>query len=170
MSEKMSAKDVVDFLNSYFSYMTVPIMEHRGVVNKFMGDAVMAVFAPQFGSKNHVDDGMQAVLGMRNKLAEFNSKGTFPYEVRFGVGLHSGVLVAGNIGTEKRLEYTLIGDTVNIASRIETENKALNSNILISDEVYRRTSPELKKGISFEKCENVRLRGKAQPITLYKVL
>lgn len=170
LSETMSAKSVVSFLNNYFAHITEPIMERGGFINKFIGDAVMGVFAPQFGSRNHVDDALLAALGMREKLAEFNTKGLMPKPVNFGVGIHTGPLVAGNVGTEKRMEYTLIGDTVNIASRIEGENKALGSTILISGDAYDRLSPELRSKSSFEKYENIRIRGKQKTLTLYKVL
>ncbi|MBI3550992.1 MAG: adenylate/guanylate cyclase domain-containing protein [Elusimicrobia bacterium] len=170
MSEKMSPQDLVAFLNSYFSFITEPIGAHHGVVNKFIGDAVMAIFAPQFGSTDHAGDAVKAALAMREKLAEFNAKGVVPHEVRFGVGLHTGVLVAGNIGTEKRLEYTVIGDTVNVASRVESHNKALNSTILISEGVFNRLADKLKGGLKVERCENVKVKGKERALVLYKVL
>lgn len=169
LSETMSAKAVVSFLNSYFAHITEPIMERGGFINKFIGDAVMGVFAPQFGSRNHVDDALLAALGMRDKLAEFNTKGLMPAPVNFGVGIHTGPLVAGNVGTEKRMEYTLIGDTVNIASRIEGENKALGSTILISGDAYDRLSPDIRSKSSFEKFDNIQIRGKRKTLTLYKV-
>lgn len=169
LSEKMSAREVVDFLNQYFSYITKPIMENNGIINKFIGDAVMAIFAPQFGSKDHVDDAVKTVVEMREQLAEFNKNRKVQYEINFGVGLHTGLLVAGNIGTEKRLEYTVIGDTVNIASRIESATKTFNSDILISENTYNNLSEEYKKTLSFEKCESIFLKGKEKPLTLYKI-
>lgn len=170
LSEAMSAKAVVGFLNAYFGHITEPIMGHGGFINKFIGDAVMGVFAPQFGSDMHVDDALKAALGMRAKLAEFNATGFMPEPVSFGVGIHTGPLVAGNVGTEKRMEYTLIGDTVNIASRIEGENKALGSTILISGDAYDRLSPGLRSRTSFEKHDDIRIRGKKKTLTLYRVL
>lgn len=170
LSEAMSAKAVVSFLNAYFAHITDPIMAHGGFINKFIGDAVMGVFAPQFGSRAHVDDALKAALAMREKLAEFNAAGLMPEPVSFGVGIHTGPLVAGNVGTEKRMEYTLIGDTVNIASRIEGENKNLGSTILISGDAYDRLSPELRSSVSFSRHENILIRGKRKALTLYKVL
>lgn len=168
MSERMPPQELVAFLNEYFSYVTAPISAHNGMINKFIGDAVMAVFAPQFGSKNHVDDAVRAALGMREKLAELNARGG--PEIRFGVGLHTGTLVAGNIGTEKRLEYTVIGDTVNVASRIESQNKDLGSVILISEAVHEGLSPALRATVRSERCDNVKVKGRAQSLVLYKVL
>lgn len=168
MSERMPAQELVAFLNTYFSYVTQPIAAHDGMINKFIGDAVMAVFAPQFGAKSHVDDALRAALGMRAKLAELNARGG--PEIRFGVGLHTGTLVAGNIGTEKRLEYTVIGDTVNVASRIESQNKDLGSVILISEAVQRGLSPALRDSLRMERCDNVKVKGREQSLVLYKVL
>ena len=170
LSERMSPEELVRFLNSYFSYVTEPIMAHRGMVNKFIGDAVMAVFAPQFGSSDHVDDAVRAALGMRERLAAFNAAGVGPGGVGFGVGLHTGRLVAGNIGTEKRLEYTVIGDTVNIASRIESMNKDLGSVILVSGAVHDRMSSALRETLRAELCSDVKLKGKDKPMSLYKLL
>ncbi|MCM2305807.1 MAG: adenylate/guanylate cyclase domain-containing protein, partial [Elusimicrobia bacterium] len=168
ISERMPPQELVAFLNEYFSYVTEPIAAHGGMINKFIGDAVMAVFAPQFGSRNHVDDAVRAALGMRAKLAELNARGG--PEIRFGVGIHTGMLVAGNIGTQKRLEYTVIGDTVNVASRIEGQNKDLGSVILISGAVHDRLSPELGAALRVERCDNVKVKGREQALVLYKVL
>lgn len=168
MSEDMPPQELVAFLNEYFSYVTGPISAHNGMINKFIGDAVMAVFAPQFGSKDHVDDALRAALGMREKLAELNARGG--PEIRFGVGLHTGTLVAGNIGTEKRLEYTVIGDTVNVASRIEGQNKDLGSVILVSSAVYERLSPALRAQVRAERCDDVKVKGRERALVLYKVL
>jgi class 3 adenylate cyclase len=170
MSERMQPDALVNFLNSYFSHVTVPVMEHRGVINKFIGDAVMAVFAPQFGSENHADDAIAAATGMREALARFNAERDGETPVEFGVGIHTGTLVAGNIGTETRLEYTLIGDTVNVASRIESSNKALGSTILVSAATRERMSPEKRGAIEFERLDDVRLKGKSEATTLYKVV
>jgi len=169
MSETMSAPEVVSFLNDYFAKITVPIMEHRGVINKFIGDAVMAVFAPQFGSEAHADDCFQAILGMRKALEEYNMRRHKDDAIRFGVGVHTGLLVAGNIGTEKRLEYTLIGDTVNIASRIESQNKELDSTVLVSKEFFEKVSAERTEGHAFERFEDIRVKGKEKTLTLFKL-
>lgn len=169
LSETLTPQQLVGFLNSYFSYVTEPITAHGGMVNKFIGDAVMAVFAPQFGSKDHVADGVRAALGMREALARFNASRPGLPPVAFGVGLHTGTLVAGNIGTEKRLEYTVIGDTVNIASRIESHNKELESTILVSEEVYSRLPAPLREEVRAQRCEDVRLKGKQRALVLYKL-
>lgn len=170
MSEKMTAREVVDFLNEYFSYISEPIIQNHGVINKFIGDAVMAIYSPHLGSENHVADAVKSAVGMREKLKEFNSAKKYGFEVRFGIGIHTGTLVAGNIGTKSRLEYTVIGDTVNVASRIETENKNFGSDILVSESVIESLDQNLKSSIATEKCPPISVKGKEKPVLLYKIL
>ena len=170
MSERMTPQELVTFLNSYFSFVAGPIAENRGVINKFIGDAVMAIFCPQFGSKDHAADAVAAALAMRARLADFNAGRAGLPPVRFGVGIHSGVLVAGNIGTESRLEYTVIGDTVNTASRLESLNKSLDSTILLSDETRGRLPAALLSRVSLERCDGVRVKGKESALTVFKVV
>jgi len=170
MSEKMSAREVVDFLNEYFSYISEPILNNHGVINKFIGDAVMAIYSPHLGSADHIADAVRSAVGMREKLKEFNASKKYGFEVRFGVGVHTGMLVAGNIGTKSRLEYTFIGDTVNVASRIETENKSFGTDILISGHVADNLDAGLKSMLSLEKCPPISVKGKEKPVQLYKIL
>lgn len=169
MSEQMTPEAVVRFLNSYFSFITGPIMKNNGVINKFIGDAVMAIFTPNLGSLYHVDDAVKAVLEMREKLKEFNQSGNMGSEIRFGIGLNTGVLVAGNIGTDKRVEYTVIGDTVNIAARLESETKNHDCDIIISETVYDKLSEPLKAGLNFAKISELILKGKENPVIAYKI-
>ncbi len=170
MSEKMSPEEVVSMLNTYFSYITEPIMQNRGVINKFIGDAVMAIFTPHLGSENHVEDAINAALGMRAKLQELNSSGQLKYPVQFGVGLNSGDLVAGNIGTEKRFEYTVIGDTVNVASRMESLSKQLGHDIILSMSTVDLVSTELKSALQLEKSDPVQIKGKSEPASVFKLI
>lgn len=167
LCEGLPPEELVRLLNSYFSFVAEPIMENRGMVNKFIGDAVMAVFAKQFGSSEHPDDAVRAALGMRERLAAFNAHEK--RDLRFGVGIHTGILVAGNIGTPKRLEYTVIGDTVNIASRIESTNKELGSVILVSEDAYARLSPDLRASLKATRREDIRLKGKEKPVALWSI-
>lgn len=169
MSEKMTPREVVEFLNEYFAHVTGPIMEHRGVINKFMGDAVMAVYAPLLGSDDHAGDAVRSALGMRKALERFNASGRTPGEVRFGVGIQTGALVAGNVGTLARLEYTVIGDTVNVASRLESATKELGADILVSEAVRDKVEPAMKGKASFERMGDVALKGKSRPVTLFAV-
>ncbi len=170
MSEQMSPEEVVSMLNTYFSYITEPINLNRGVINKFIGDAVMAIFAPHLGSENHVEDAINASLSMRERLKDLNSSGKLKMPIKFGVGLNTGTLVAGNIGTEKRFEYTVIGDTVNVASRMESLTKDLNTDILISENTFNRLKHGFFDKIAVEKSEPVKIKGKSELMPVYKLL
>ncbi|HBE89003.1 MAG TPA: hypothetical protein DDW67_07690 [Elusimicrobia bacterium] len=168
LSEKLPPAELIKFLNEYFAHITAPIAENRGVINKFIGDAVMAIFSPVFGVEDHRAAAVRAALGMREALARFNAEGKYP-PVEFGVGLHSGGLVAGNVGTESRLEYTVLGDTVNVASRIESQTKAAAAEILLSEAVMAGVRPEDFPGVKFVKGQPVLMKGKSEPMSLYSI-
>ncbi|OGR68324.1 MAG: hypothetical protein A2081_01895 [Elusimicrobia bacterium GWC2_61_19] len=170
LSEKMSASMLVEFLNNYFHYITPPITANHGVINKFIGDAVMAIYTPLLGSDDYAADAVRAAVGMRKALAEFNAAGKTPGLVDFGIGIHSGKLVGGNIGTVSRLEYTFIGDTVNIASRLESRTKDFNTDILVSGPALERARGSLGETFKFEAMGKAALKGKAEPVEIYKVL
>ncbi len=169
LSESMSAAEVVAFLNEYFRYVTVPITSHHGVINKFIGDAVMAVFTPQLGSADYAADAVRAAVDMRRALAEFNAaRGGEP--VAFGVGVHCGRLVAGNVGTFSRLEYTFIGDTVNAASRLQGKTKDYGVDLLVSGEVTAKARGSLDGAVSFEPLGKAALKGRVGQLEVYKVV
>ncbi|OGR81776.1 MAG: hypothetical protein A2X32_09855 [Elusimicrobia bacterium GWC2_64_44] len=169
LSETMSASDLVDFLNKYFHYITPPIAEHNGVINKFIGDAVMAIYTPALGSDDFAADAVRAAIGMRAALEDLNASGEAPGKVEFGIGIHCGKLVAGNIGTAARLEYTFIGDTVNIASRLESKTKDLNTDIVVSATALEKARASLGAGIKFEPLGKVALKGKSEALEIFKL-
>jgi len=168
LSEKLPPVELIRFLNEYFTYVTRPITENKGVINKFMGDAVMAIFSPVFGVEDHQAAALRAALGMREALKAFNAQGKYP-EVFFGVGVHSGGLVAGNVGTVERLEYTVLGDTVNVASRIESQTKTAATQILLSEATVKGLDRNNFMGVNFIACPPVLMKGKSAPMVLYKV-
>lgn len=170
LSEKMSAGDLVEFLNKYFYFITPPITDHNGVINKFIGDAVMAIYTPLLGSDDYAADAVRAAVGMRAALADFNASGQAPGKVEFGIGIHSGKLVAGNIGTKARLEYTFIGDTVNIASRLESKTKDFDTDVLISAPALERARASLGAGLKFEPLGKAALKGKSETVEIYKLV
>lgn len=170
LSEKLAASELVDFLNGYFHYITPPITANKGVINKFMGDAVMAIYTPLLGSSDYAADAVRAAVGMRKALAEFNASGKAPGTVEFGIGIHSGKLVGGNIGTAFRLEYTFIGDTVNIAARLESKTRELNTDILVSGPAVQKASGSLGGAVAFASLGKAALKGKAEAVEIYKVL
>jgi class 3 adenylate cyclase len=168
LSEELSPMDLIDFLNTYFSYMVKPIQDERGVINKFLGDSIMAVFSPVFGVEKHSSAAVRAALKLRASLKELNSTGKFP-EVRHGVGIHTGILIAGNIGAEERKEYTVIGDTVNIASRIESQTKVFNTDILLSENLVNQIDLKEFPKNKFLPYEPVLMKGKSYSMTLFQI-
>ncbi len=169
LSEKMSASMLVEFLNGYFHYITPPIAAHHGVISKFMGDAVMAIYTPLMGSGDYAADAVRAAVDMRKALSEYNDSGKLHGRVEFGIGVHCGKLVAGNIGTAARLEYTFIGDTVNIASRLESKTKDFNTDIIVSEAAVVKASGSLGGSVAFEPLGKAALKGKSEMMELYKV-
>jgi adenylate cyclase len=168
ISEKMDAQSLVALLNQYFSEMVGVIMQHDGVVDKYIGDAIMAVFGAPVPRPDDALNAVRAAVRMRVALGHLNDRlrerGIAP--IRTGIGIHTGDVVAGNIGSEQRMEYTVIGDAVNVASRLEGSTKDLGVDVLISDATY-----ELVQGhIRARKIRQITVKGRNEPIMTYEVL
>ncbi len=142
ISESMEPEQVVEFLNEYMSLMVGIIHNSGGVVDKFIGDAIMALWGIPVSKGNDIVNCLDAALAMRHVMFEFNEKrrSMDEPEIKIGCGINSGPVVAGQIGSEDRLEYTVIGDTVNLASRIEALNKPFGTDILVSEQTYKHVS------------------------------
>lgn len=172
ISEKMNPREVVDFLNSYLSGMIDVIIENNGIIDKFMGDGILAVFGVPVSTEDHAESGIKAALAMNEKLRLLNQErskeGLFP--IKIGIGVHSGPVIGGNLGNNNKLEYTVIGDTVNVASRIENLTKRYKSPLIISGTTHEHLSKEMKKRIDMKAIANAEIRGKEQPLTLYSMI
>ncbi|PJZ68457.1 adenylate/guanylate cyclase domain-containing protein [Leptospira perolatii] len=168
MAEKMRPSEVVEFLNQYFTEMVECIYLTQGIVDKFIGDAIMAHWGALYSDGNDTRNAVNAALLMRNALLEFNRIGLQMGrpKARFGCGINTGPVVAGQIGSEKKYEFTVIGDTVNLASRIEYMNKDFGTDILVSESSYLK----VQETFYFEKLPAIWIRGKEEPQTLYAVL
>lgn len=167
-SNERSPEEVVAMLNSYFEVMVGIITKHGGVVDKFVGDAIMAIWGAPTGTPDDARHAVNACLEMRVALVEFNQKrienGEVP--IKMGMGLHAGTVVAGTVGSNTRLEYTVIGDTVNTASRIESATKTYGTDLLISEAVVKRIDEEfIVKSVGMTK-----LKGKTDSLKLASVL
>ncbi|MCC6277190.1 MAG: DUF4339 domain-containing protein [Oligoflexia bacterium] len=169
MSERMSPDEVVRMLNEYMTEMVRIIYKHHGVVDKYVGDAIMALWGIPNSGPNDVLHAVQACLEMRRSLITLNQKRRMRGQpaLRIGMGLHSGDVLAGNIGSEERLEYTVIGDTVNQASRIESANKELGSDLLISETTYALVRHQ---GVVVGPPIPIQVKGKSQGIVVYQVI
>lgn len=166
-AEKRTAMELVTILNEYFTEMVDCVMSEGGVVDKYIGDNIMAVFGAPVSRPDDATRAVRAALKMRGALAtlnaRFEARGIEP--LRFGIGLHTGEVVAGNIGSAKRMEYTVIGDAVNVASRLESKTKDLGTDLLISDETNARLTD-----ITTEPIGDVQVKGRAAPVKIFKVV
>ncbi|XOF34965.1 MAG: CHASE2 domain-containing protein [Candidatus Electrothrix sp. YB6] len=170
MAEKMSPDNLCSFLNQYMTPMTGAIMERRGTVDKFIGDAIMAFWNAPLDTPNHLQLACDCALSMLRELAELNRNWQKEglSEVQIGIGLHFGQARVGNMGSQHRFDYTVIGDTVNLASRLEGLTKLYGVNILVSDAVARAMAQE--NAFFFRQIDTVRVLGKKTPVTLYQLL
>jgi adenylate cyclase len=168
ISEKLEPEEVVEFLNEYMTRMVACVNNTGGVVDKFIGDAIMAVWGAPVSYGNDIQNAVNGALMMRNELVIFNRGrgGVKKPIIRIGCGINYGPVLAGQIGSEERMEYTVIGDTVNLASRIESLNKPFGTDILISSDAY-----EMVKGIyRVEPMQKIKVKGKSEPQQIYAVL
>ena len=164
MSENMKPEELIKFLNAYFSEMVGCVVKNKGTVDKYIGDAIMAHWGAIRVHKNPSDAALRSALQMRASLAKFNKRRA--HKIRFGIGINHGPVVAGQIGSQERLEYTVIGDTVNLASRLEGLTKQLKVDILIADNVYQA----VKKDFHVESLGAIKVRGKQKAVNIYAVL
>jgi len=155
-------------LNEYFERMVDVILGHRGVLDKFIGDAVMALFGVPFNGAHDADDAVQVANTMFVALRELNvargRKGKGPLDI--GVGISTGVVVVGNIGSTRRMEYTAIGDSVNLASRLESATKFYGAKILLSE--FTRT--DLTRATLLREIDRLRVKGRQEPVAIYEAM
>jgi adenylate cyclase len=168
MSEEMhDAQALVSLLNEYFTEMVSIVMQEDGVVDKYIGDAIMAVFGAPVSKPDDAVRAVRAAIRMREALATLNerlaSRGISP--LRTGIGIHTGEVVAGNIGSEQRMEYTVIGDAVNLASRLESSTKELGVDVLISGDTYALVKDTCVATLVRE----ITVKGRVEPVTTYSV-
>ena len=166
LSEELAPEQVVEMLNEYLTLTTEAIFSNGGTLDKFIGDATMAVFNAPVDLPDYRAKAVQAALDIVHGAEKINEriKKKIGREVSFGVGVHCGTAVVGNIGCETRMDYTAIGDTVNTASRLE--GKALGGQVVISEAMYRSLGDRLVT----EPLGEVELKGKAEPLQIYSAL
>ncbi|MDA3899924.1 MAG: HAMP domain-containing protein [Spirochaetes bacterium] len=168
ISEELEPEEVVEFLNEYMTEMVNCVSKTHGVVDKFIGDAVMAVWGTPVSHGNDTENAIDGALMMRQALIKFNKKRGGPKKpiIRIGCGINTGPVIAGQIGSHDRMEYTVIGDAVNLASRVEGLNKAFGTDILISDNSYQLVKDIFK----VEAMRKITVKGKRKPQQIYAVL
>ncbi|MGE0863848.1 MAG: CHASE2 domain-containing protein [Vicinamibacterales bacterium] len=167
MSEKGSPEEVVAQLNEYFSRMVAVVFDYRGTVDKFVGDMVMALFGAPLDDEEHAEHAVQTALAMVKALGELNaewqSQGRAVLDI--GIGINTGDMVAGNIGSDTIMSYTVIGDAVNLGARLESLNKDYGTRIIISE----ATRAHLKGRYDIHPLGDVVVKGKTKPVAIFEV-
>ncbi|MGB7895563.1 MAG: adenylate/guanylate cyclase domain-containing protein [Microcoleus sp.] len=178
ISEKMRPRDLLTWLNNYLEAMTDCIMDHGGVVDKYIGDAIMAVFGVPFCHTEYAEiqqDALNAVaacIAMHERLHQLNQQLRSEHKplIKFGIGLHTGQLVAGSVGGSRRLNYSVIGDAVNVAARLEAMNKEIVSDSPFNLLVTARTFSYVRDRYEGQKVGSIQLRGKKEETVVYAIL
>lgn len=167
LSERMEPEEVVAFLNDYLQRMVEIVFEEGGIVDKFIGDAVMAIFGAPLPRPDDAVRAVRAAQRMLQELDKFNEEQARKggVHIRIGIGIHSGMLIAGNIGSDRKMEYTVIGDTVNIASRVQDLTKEFGVEIMITQGCYEAAG----KAVPARLLPPVLVKGKELPLTVYEV-
>jgi adenylate cyclase len=168
LSESLGAQDTVALLNEFLSAMVAVILNRKGILDKYIGDGVMAVFGVPFVGEQDADNAVQAAVEMVRALRAFNEareyQGGAPLQL--GIGLNTDEVVAGNIGSPQRMDYTVIGDGVNLASRLEGATKYYGVDILVSESTIAATT----RSFLTREIDSIRVKGKARSVAVHEVL
>jgi class 3 adenylate cyclase len=175
MSEKLSSREVFEMLNAWLPRACAPVLAHGGNVDKFIGDAVMAVFGAPVHQTDHARRAIAAAREMAAAAEDFRrwlesrfpDRGLPPFAI--GIGIHSGKAVVGNLGTDRRVEFTAIGDAVNLASRLESSTKELGWRIVASSDTLAAAGPGIAAGATGQRA-TISVKGKAAPIEVVEIL
>ena len=168
ISEALSPEDLVHLLNRYLSLMTRAVMDRGGTVDKFEGDAIMAFWGAPLPQEDHAWRACQSALEQQEIMARFRAEVLaegLP-ELRVRMGLNTGPMIVGNMGSEERFDYTVMGDAVNLASRLEGANKQYSTYIMISETTYA----EVKDLVEVRELDLLRVKGKQEPIRVYELM
>jgi adenylate cyclase len=176
LSEVLSAEEVVSMLNEYFETMVESVLIHKGTLDKYIGDAIMAVFGTPLALPDHAWLAVQTAIDMRLRLKEFNARRVEKLKprnqrefdlvnIKIGIGVNSDSVISGNIGCTKRMEFTSIGDGVNLGSRLEGTTKLYGTDIIVSENTYQSCSDR----IWTRELDRIQVKGKNKPISIYEV-
>jgi len=167
LSEKMPPEEVVALLNSYFERMIDIVFKHEGTLDKFIGDGLMAFFGAPQNDPHHEAHAVRAALDMRVEMAKLQERWMREkqLDIRIGIGIHTGYAVVGNIGSDLKMQYTAIGDTVNLSARLESASKELGTDIIVSEDTRAAIADEF----AFQALDSIRVKGRETPISVYSV-
>ena len=168
MSERYPPEELVRFLNQYLDHMTRVVFAHQGTLDKFIGDALMVIFGAPVDNEQHADQACLAALAMQDALKRMNQKNResdLPL-LTVGIGINTGEMIVGNMGSERRFDYTVIGDEVNLASRLEGVTKYYRVRILIAEETRRAVGSRF----ACRELDLIRVKGREKPIRIYELM
>ena len=165
-AEKRKPEEIIEYQNLVFAFMIDTVNHYGGIINQIMGDGLMATFGAPVSSEN---DCLQAFQAAKDIVVKLNAKigsGEIP-ETKIGIGLHAGFVVTGNVGTKDRKQYSITGNTVILASRIEQLNKEFGSTLIISKEVYDELPADNQEDVTFS---SVKVKGRSEPMEIAVIL
>ena len=177
LTESLAAEDVVMMLNEYFETMVEAVFSYKGTLDKYIGDAIMAVFGSPLPIPDHAWMAVQTAIDMRHRLCEFNIKRIEKLKpqnqkeldmatIRIGIGINSDTVISGNIGSTKRMEFTAIGDGVNLGSRLEGASKQYGTDAIISETTYKFCGDR----VWVRELDRIQVKGKNQPVSVYELI
>jgi adenylate cyclase len=167
-SEKLQPEEVVSLLNEYLGAMTEIVFEHEGTLDKFVGDAIVALWGAPIGQPDHAERGVRCALAMIDRLKKLQDKwkAEGKHVIDIGIGINTGEMVVGNIGAPgKKMDYTVIGDNVNLGARLEGLTRQYNNHIIISEYTYAK----VKDAVQAKELGTVTVKGKQKPVVVYDV-
>ena len=168
ISEGMESQELVVFLNGYLTEMTEIVLKYHGTLDKYMGDAIMAIYGAPVEQPDHARRACASALEMMSRLRELQAtwRAQGKPVINIGIGINSGLMTVGNMGSEKRFDYTVMGDNVNLGSRLEGTNKEYGTNIIISEFTQAQTQGEFVT----RELDFVRVKGKREPVRIYELI
>lgn len=168
LTEMLAAEDVVVMLNQYFESMVDAVFTHKGILDKYIGDAIMAVFGSPLPLDDHQWMAVKTAIDMRHRLTIFNQKRESENQkaIKIGIGINSDTVISGNIGCSKRMEFTAIGDGVNLGARLEGASKIYGTDIVISESTYRPCADR----VWARELDFIKVKGKNRPVAVYELI
>ncbi len=168
LSERMTPEHLVDHLNHYLQAMTDIVIKYDGTLDKYVGDEIMAFWGAPIPQNNHALLSCKAAIEMMTKLKEMNThwRQEGKDAINIGIGINTGEMIVGNVGSSSRMDYTLIGDNVNLGARLEGTNKIYSTNIIISEYTYE----QVKEQVIVRELDLIRVKGKDRPVTIYELI
>ena len=165
-SEGLSSQELVKYINRYLTAMTNVILEDDGTLDKYVGDEIMAFWGAPIDQKDHALRACKSAVRQMEALRKFNEEMPPERKIDIGIGLNSGIMTVANMGSDKRMNYTLMGDNVNLGARLEGTNKVYRTNIIISENTYGL----VREHVIVRELDNIRVQGKNKPVLIYELV